>query len=221
MLGRTRSSWLVPGALAALLFLSPSTLEAQACLGFDGSGFAAGTAAVRREWSESHTGIGAAGGLKLGPVVATGRFLQFSVDRYDESSRFQDLRANVALQLPISRLSLCPVVTVGTEPLANRDFLTLPDRSKPVYGGGLAVGNRFGTPGSNLTIIPSLLFTVEKRRIDELIEGDIVIESGEVSGVLRGGVTVEVGRAFIRPYVALTTIDNSYMFAGVMLGVKF
>ena len=221
MLGRTRSAWPVPGALAVLLLLAPSTLEAQACLGFDGGGFAAATAAARREWSESHTGIGAAAGLKRGPVVATGRFLQFSVDRYDEPSRFQDLRANLGLQLPISPLSLCPVVTVGIEPLANRDFSTLPHRSKPVYGGGLALGSRFGTPGSGLTIIPSLLLTLEKRRIEELIEGDIIIESGEVSGVLRGGVTVEVGRVFVRPYVALTTVDNSYLFAGAMLGVKF
>ena len=221
MIGRTWRTRLFLGAVAVLFFVAPSTLEAQACLGFDGDGFAAFTAAVRREWSESHTGIGGAAGLKLGPVVATGRFLQFSVDRYDEPSRFQDLRANFALQLPISRLSLCPVATVGTEPLANRDFSTLPDRSKLVYGSGLALGHRFGTPGSGLTIIPSVLVTVEKRRIDELIEGDIVIESGEVSGVLRGGVTLEVGRFFVRPFAALATIDNSYLIAGAMLGVKF
>ena len=59
-----------------------------------------------------------------------------------------------------------------------------------------------------MRIIPSLLPTVEKRRIHELIERDIVIESEEVSGVVRAGVKVEVGRVFVRPYAPLTTIDN-------------
>ena len=52
--------------------------------------------------------VGEEAGLKLGPVVAAARLLQFCVDRHDEPSRFQDLRANLAFQLPISRPSLRP-----------------------------------------------------------------------------------------------------------------
>ncbi|WP_419163048.1 hypothetical protein [Candidatus Palauibacter sp.] len=207
--------------LALLGATTPAVLEAQACLGFSGNGFLSASGAVWRESSDDTRGIGGAVGLDLGPVAATGRYLKFSgADEFDQEFDFADSRANFALKLPIPLLSVCPVVTVGTGGVLSRNFSDLPYKSETVYGGGVAVGQRFSAPGSGLAIIPSLIVSVENYAVDRLYD-DIVEGGREVSAVIRGGITVEIGRILVRPYAGLTTADDSYLLAGALIGISF
>ena len=200
---------------------APGALEAQACLGFSGSGFLSGSGAVWRESSEDVRGLGGAAGLDLGPVAATAHYLKFSrADEFDEEFDFEDARASVALKLPLPVLSICPIATVGIGGILSRNFADLPDRSDTVYGVGVAAGQRFGAPGSGLAIIPSVTVSIENYSVDRLYD-DIVERAREASAVIRGGVTAEIGSIHVRPYVAFTTADDSYLIAGVLLGITF
>ena len=211
-----RLAWLVL-PLAAV----PAALEAQACLGFGGSGFLSGSGAVWRESSEDVRGLGGAAGFDLGPVAATGRYLKFSgADEFDQEFEFEDARASVALELPLPVLSVCPVATVGIGGVLSKNSNDLPDRSETVYGVGVAVGQRFGAPGSGLAIIPSVTVSIENYSVDRLYD-DIVEGAREASAVIRGGVTAEIGSIHVRPYVAFTTAEDSYLIAGAQLGVTF
>lgn len=211
-----RLVWLIVPAIAA-----PTALAAQACLGFSGSGFLGGSGAVWRESAEDVRGLGGAAGLDLGPVAATGHYLKFSgADEFDQEFDFEDARATIALKLPIPVLALCPVVTVGTGGVLSRNFNDLPYESDTVYGAGAAVGQRFGAPGSGLAIIPSLIVSVENYSVDRLYD-DIVEGAREVSAVVRGGVTIEIGSLYVRPHAVFTTADDSYVLGGVLLGVTF
>ncbi len=211
-----RFVWLVLPLAAA-----PAALEAQACLGFSGSGFLSGSGAVWRESSEDVRGLGGAAGFDLGPVAATGHYLKFSrADEFDQEFDFEDARASVALKLPLPVLSVCPVATVGIGGVLWRNANDLPDRSETVYGVGVAVGQRFGAPGSGLAIIPSATVSIENYSVDRLYD-DIVEGDREVSPVIRGGVTVEIGSIHVRPYVVFTTAEDSYLIAGAQLGVTF
>ena len=207
--------------LALLGIAAPAALEAQACLGFSGSGFVSGSGAVWRESSEDVRGLGGAAGFDLGPVAATGHYLKFSgADEFDQEFDFEDARASVGLKLPLPVLSVCPLVTVGIGGVLSRNFDDLPYKSETVYGVGVAVGQRFGAPGSGLAIIPSATVSIENYSVDRLYD-DIVEGDREVSPVIRGGVTVEIGSIHIRPYVVFTTADDSYLIAGAQLGVTF
>ncbi|WP_423927236.1 hypothetical protein [Candidatus Palauibacter sp.] len=62
--------------------------------------------------------------------------------------------------------------------------------------------------------------SVENYAVDRLYD-DIVEGGREVSAVIRGGITVEIGRILVRPYAAFTTADDSYLLAGALLGVTF
>ncbi len=215
--GLRLAAWLAVGG-----FVAPVGLEAQACLGFGGDGFVAAAGAVRREWSENTTGIGAAAGLSVGPVAAAARFLKFSgADEFEQEFDFQDSRLHVALSLPPSLLSACPVVTVGFDGISSRDFSDFPYKSAVAYGVGAALGRSFSAPGSGLTVIPSLIVSVESHEVERLIEGDIVIDEREVRGVVRGGVSIEFGRLLIRPHATLNTIANGYVAGGALLGLTF
>ena len=199
----------------------PGALEAQACLGFGGSGVLSGSGAVWRESSEDVRGLGGAAGLDLGPVAATARYLKFSgADEFDEEFEFEDARASVALKLPLPVLSVCPVATVGIGGVLSRNFNDLPHESGTVYGVGVAAGQRFGAPGSGLAIIPSVAVSIENYSVDRLYD-DIVEGAREASVVIRGGVTAEIGSIHVRPYVAFTTAEDSYLIAGALLGVTF
>jgi len=207
--------------LALIGIAAPAALEAQACLGFSGSGFLSGSGAVWRESSEDVRGLGGAAGFDLGPVAATGHYLKFSgTDEFDQEFDFEDARATVALKLPLPVLSVCPVVTVGVGGVLSRNFNDLPHKSETVYGIGVAIGQRFGAPGSGLAIIPSATVSIENYSVDRLYD-DIVEGDREVSPVIRGGVTAEIGSIYVRPYVAFTTADDSYLIAGALLGVTF
>ncbi|MDE2879100.1 hypothetical protein [Candidatus Palauibacter soopunensis] len=207
--------------LALIGIAAPATLEAQACLGFSGSGFLSGSGAVWRESSEDVRGLGGAAGFDLGPVAATGHYLKFSgADEFDQEFDFEDARASVGLKLPLPVLSVCPLVTVGIGGVLSRNFNDLPDKSETVYGIGVAVGQRFGAPGSGIAIIPSATVSIENYSVDRLYD-DIVEGDREVSPVIRGGVTVEIGSIHVRPYVAFTTADDSYLIAGALLGLTF
>ncbi|WP_428276419.1 hypothetical protein [Candidatus Palauibacter sp.] len=211
-----RLAWLVL-PLAA----TPAALEAQACLGFSGSGFLSGSGAVWRESSEDVRGLGAAAGFDLGPVAATGHYLKFSgADEFDQEFDFEDARASVGLKLPLPVLSVCPLVTVGIGGVLPTNSGDLPYRSETVYGVGVAVGQRFGAPGSGLAIIPSATVSIENYSVDRLYD-DIVEGDREVSPVISGGVTVEIGSIRVRPYVRFTTAEDSYLIAGALLGVTF
>ena len=211
-----RLLWLVLPVLAA-----PTALDAQACLGFSGSGFLSGSGAVWRESSEDVRGLGGAAGLDLGPVAATGHYLKFSgADEFDQEFDFEDMRATLALKLPIPLLSVCPVVTVGTGGVLSRNFNDLPYTSEMVYGVGAAIGQRFGAPGAPVALVPSLIVSVENYEVDRLFD-DIVEGDREVSAVIRGGVTVEIGSILVRPHVVFTTADDSHVLAGVLLGLTF
>ncbi len=71
------------------------------------------------------------------------------------------------------------------------------------------------------TIIPSLIVTIEIHRVERFIEDGILTRSREMDVLLRGGVTVEFGRLFVRPYVALIAVDNGWLTAGARFGLRF
>ena len=199
----------------------PSPLQAQTCLGFSGQGFLGASGAVRREWSENTTGIGGTGGLRVGPVAATAHYLAFSdVDKFDQDFDFQSVRATFAYEFHMQPLSLCPVLTLGSEGVSSRDFSSFPYRSEPFYGSGLAVGHRLTAPDFGVTIIASLTASIERHVVERLIEGDILIRVREARGLLDGGVTAAFGRLFVRPY-ALIVADHGWMTGGVRLGLTF
>jgi len=197
-------------------------LEAQTCLGFSGAGFVGASGAIRSEWSNTTTGFGGSAGLKIGRVAAVTSYLRFSgVDEFDQEFAFQNIRAAVGYEAITSSLSLCPVVTFGSEGVSSRDFRSIPFRADPFLGGGLALGRRFTLPDSGPAIIPSLIVTTESHNVERIIEGDILTRSRETDVLLRGGVTVEFGRLFVRPYVALIAVDNGWLTAGARFGVRF
>ncbi|MDE0102181.1 MAG: hypothetical protein OXN89_07365 [Bryobacterales bacterium] len=210
--------------LACTIFgpLTASSLEAQSCLGFSGDGFIGAAGATRREWSYTMTGFGGSGGLRIGRVGAVASYLKFSgTDEFGQTFGFQNFRATVGYEAITSSLSLCPVLTIGSEGVSSRDSRSLPYSSKPIFGGGLALGRRFSAPNSALAMIPSLIVTAEGHEVERLIEGDIQIRSRGMATVVQGGVTVEFGRVLVRPYVALVAVDNGWLRAGVRFGLTF
>lgn len=216
LLARVLVAWAVLGPLSA------PPLEAQTCLGFSGQGFLGASGAVRREWSENTTGIGGSGGLRVGQVASVGHYLKFSAaDEYDQEFDFESARVTLAYSLLTSALSLCPVLTSGLEGISSRDFSSFPYRSEPFFGGGLAVGYLFTATDSGVTIIPSLSASIESHVVERIIEGDILINKREATGLLHGGVTVEFGRLFIRPYAVLTAVENGWLTGGAIVGLRF
>ena len=216
LLARFLVAWAVLGPSSA------SPLEARTCLGFSGQGFLGASGAVRREWSENMTGVGGSGGLRIGRVAAAGRYLRFSgADRYDQEFDFERARVTLAYELPMSSLSLCPTLSTGLEGVSPRDFSSFPYRSKPFFGGGLAVGHAFTATDSGVTIIPSLGASIESHVVERIIEGDISINQRETNVLLHGGLTVESGRLFFRPYAALIAVENGWLTGGATLGLRF
>lgn len=208
------SSVLVPAAT--------SPLAAQTCLGFTGNGFVGASAASRSEWSNTITGFGGTGGLKIGRVAAMASYLRFSgADEFDQEFEFQNVRATVAYEAITSSLSLCPVATFGSEGVTSRDFRSIPYFADPFLGGGLALGRRYTLAGSGPAVIPSLIVTAESHRFERIIEGDIVVGRRGIDVLLRGGVSLEFGRFFVRPYVALVAADNGWLTAGARFGLIF
>ena len=211
------SLWLAVTALAA-----PAGLEAQACLGFGGDGFVGGAGGVRLEWSENTRGIGAAAGLHVGPLSARARFLKFSgADEFGQEFHFEDSRLHLALNLPSSLLAACPVLTVGIDGISSRDFSDLPYKSAAMYGVGAALGRLFTAPGRGASVIGSVIVSVESHEVERLIEGDILIGEREVRGVVRGGVSVEVGRLLLRPHATFNMIADGYVIGGALLALRF
>lgn len=197
-------------------------LEAQTCLGFSGTGFVGASGAIRREWSHTATGWGGSAGVKMGRVAAVTSYLRFSgADQFDQEFEFHNIRATVAYEAITSSLSLCPVGTFGSEGVSSRDFRSIPYRADPFVGGGVALGRRFASSDSGPAVIPSLIVTAESHRVERIIEGDILTRSREMDVLLRGGVTVEFGRLFVRPYVALIAVDNGWLTAGARFGLRF
>ena len=208
------SSVLVPAATCPL--------EAQTCLGFSGTGFVGASGAIRSEWSHTMTGFGGSGGFKIGRVAAVGSYLRFSgADQFDQEFEFQNVRATVAYEAITSSLSLCPVATFGSEGVSSRDFRSIPHRADPFLGGGLALGRRFTLADSGTAVIPSLIVTSESHSVERIIEGDIVIRNREMDVLVRGGVTFEFGRFFVRPYVALVAAENGWLTGGARFGLRF
>ena len=214
---RQRAAALLPvRLLLACTILGPltaSSLEAQSCLGFSGNGFVGASGATRREWSYTMTGFGGSGGLRIGRVAALASYLKFSgTDEFGQTFGFQNVRATVGYEAIARSLSLCPVVTIGSEGVSSTNYRSLPYSAEPIFGGGLALGRRFSGPNSGLAIVPSLIITAESHAFERLIEGDIQTSSRGTATVMRGGVTVEFGRVLVRPYVALVAVDNGWRF---------
>lgn len=209
-------------AWAALGWVIPSHLEAQTCLGFSGQGFLGASGAVRSEWSYNMTGVGAVGGVSWGRLAATGHYLKFSgTDEFDQDSDFESARATLGYEFSKRSLSLCPVLTSGREGVSSREFSSIPYKSGAFFGGGLAVGHRFGAADSGVTIIPSLSIGIENHVVTRIIEGDILIDERGTSARLHGGVTVEFGRLFVRPYAALIAVENGWLTGGARFGLAF
>ena len=216
LLARLLAAWVVLGPSSA------SPLEARTCLGFSGQGFLGASGAVRREWSGNMTGVGGSGGVRVGRVAAAGHYLKFSgADGYDQEFGFERARVTLAYELPTSSLSLCPTLSTGVEGVSSRDFSSFPYRSKPFFGGGLAVGHPFTATGSGVTLVPSLAASFESHVIERIIEGDISINERATTVVLHGGLTVESGRLFVRPYAAFLAVENGWLIGGATLGLRF
>lgn len=210
--------------LLASSVLGPAAtgLEAQTCLGFSGTGFVGASGAIRREWSHTMTGFGGSAGVKMGRVAVVTSYLRFSgADDFDQEFEFHNVRATVAYEAITSSLSLCPVGTFGSEGVSSREFRSIPYRADPFVGGGVALGRRFASPDSGPAVIPSLVVSAESHRVERIIEGDILTRSREMDVLLRGGVTVEFGRLFVRPYVALIAVGNGWLTAGARFGLRF
>ena len=202
--------------------MTASPLAAQSCLGFSGDGFVGASGATRREWSYTTTGFGGSAGLKIGRLAAVGSYLKFSgTDEFDQEFDFQNLRAAVAYEAITTSLSLCPVLTLGSEGVSSRGFPSIPYRAAPFFGGGLALGRRFIVPDSGLGLVPSVIVTTESHNVERIIEGDIATRSREASALLRGGVTVDLGWLFVRPLVALIAVDNGWLAGGARFGLRF
>ena len=135
--------------------------------------------------------------------------------------RLSEPSGAVAYEAVTSSLSLCPVLTLGSEGVSSRGFSSIPYRAAPFFGGGLALGRRFIATDSGIALIPSLIVTTESHSVERIIEGDIATRSREANALLRGGVTVEFGRLFVRPFVALMAVDNGWLTGGVRFGVRF
>lgn len=215
-LPRLLSAWVALGPLAA------SPLEAQTCLGFSGQGYLGASGAVTGLWAQDITGIGGAGGFRVGPVIATGEYLKFSgADKYDQEFDFTSARVALGVPLHTPSLSICPMITSGLEGVWSRDTSDFPYRSKPAYGAGLAVGRQVTGPDARVTIITSLAATMESHVVERIIEGDILINERETSALFRAGVTVEFGRVFVRPYTAVVLVRNGWRAGGVRFGLRF
>lgn len=177
--------------------LARSSLEALTCLGFSGDGFLGASGSVRREWSHT-TGFGRSAGVKIGRLAAIGSYPKLAgADQFDQESGFQDVRATVAYQAITSPPSLSPLLALGSEGVFSRGFRSIPHRSEPFFGGGVALGRRFTVPDSGLAFVPSEIVTTESHSVERVIEGDIAIRSRETNVLLRGGVTMEFCRLFV------------------------
>ena len=209
-------------ACTILGWLTASSLEAQSCLGFSGNGLVGASEATRREWSYTTTGFGGSGGLRIGRVATIASYLKFSgTDEFGQTFGFQNVRATGGYETIRASLSLRPVLTIGSEGVSSTDSRSPPYSAEPRLGGGLALGRRFGGSDSGVAIVPSRIVTAKSHAVERLIEGDIQTGSRGMATVLRGGVTVEVGRVLVRPCVALTAVDNGWLTAGVRFGVTF
>lgn len=215
-LGRLLLPWVALGPWAA------SSLEAQICLGFTGQGYLGASRAVTGLWAQDVSGIGGAGGFRVGPVIATSELLKFSgADKYDQEFDFTSARVALGVPLPTPSPSICAVLTSGLEGVWSRDTSDFPYKSKPAYGAGLAVGRRVTGPDAPVTIITSLTATMESHVVERIIEGDISINERETSALFRAGATVEFGRVFVRPYAAVVLVRNGWRSGGVRSGLRF
>ena len=83
------------------------------------------------------------------------------------------------------------------------------------------MGYPFTVTDSAVTIIPSLSASIESHVVERIIEGDISLRERETNALLHGGVTVEFGRLFVRPYAALIAVENGWLRGGATVGVRF
>ena len=216
MFVRLLLAWAVSASVAA------SSLKAQTCLGFSGDGCLGGSGSVRREWSHTATEFGGSAGLKIGRLAALGSYLKLAgADQFDQEFAFQHVRATVAYEAITSPFSPCPVLALGSEVVSSRGSPSIPHRSEPFFGGGVALGRRFTVSDSGLSFIPSLIVTTESHNVERIIEGDIAAIGRETNALLRGGVTMEFGKLFVRRFVALIAVDNGWLAAGVRFGLRF
>lgn len=167
-------------------------------------------------------GVGGSDGFKIGRVAAVGSYLRFSgAHEFDQELEFQNVRATLAYEAITSSLSLRTGGTFGSEGVSSRDFRSIRYRADHFFGGGLALGRRFTFSDTGPAVIPSLVVTTESRSVERIIEGDILIRSRETDALLRGGVTLEFGRWFVRPYVALIAADNGWLTGGARFRLRF
>ncbi len=63
--------------------------------------------------------------------------------------------------------------------------------------------------------------SIESHVVERIIEGDISINERAMTVLLHGGVTVESGRLFVRPYAAFLAVGNGWLTGGATLGLRF
>ena len=194
--------------------------QAQTCLGFSQGRFISAVGAVRSEWSEDLTGLGATIGYSGGRLAWTMRVLNFrNADGFDQRSNVWTTRFTFGVELPTSALSLCPVAIWGREGVSSRDFASVPTYNARTFGGGLAVGRRFTLRDAGLAIVPSVVASIESLPVERIGEGDNRVGAREATGVVQGGVTLEFGKLYLRPYASFIAADNGWVTGGALLGV--
>ncbi|MGH7541742.1 MAG: hypothetical protein ACRELC_12155 [Gemmatimonadota bacterium] len=214
---RTMSA--VIAALCAVA-LGARDVAAQACLGngaLDGQGYLSGRASFTDgAWAPG----GSLGYNAPGPITVEAGVDHTLFDNVDIATTA--VSGALAVEIPNLSVSICPTVGVAYQWLSNEGELEGlgVDADGVVVGGGLVLGGRIESPGSDFAFIPRASANVVHNRATFSAGGESVTGS-DTYGVFGGGVTLAVGNFFFGPSASISTLDGADPVFGAQLGVAF
>lgn len=215
------ASTLMGLAMVGSVLLTPSEVEAQACLGspaLPGEFTMGGTVSL----ADGMTGYGATASANLdGPISVGGSAGIHDLDNVD--SNVTVLSGRVAYELPVEDFSACPFGGVG--------YATWSDSFQGVSGNlselslplGMGVGIRVGEEDS-MALIPSAEAGLVYFRLSGSIsDGVDRIEdsTSETEFFVGGGATLQMGHFYGRAGVSKTTLDGSDAVVNLGFGLVF
>lgn len=217
---RLRNAWPTTALAFASLAGLASEARAQACLGFGAAGgqaFVVGRVAVE---ADAWTPGGTLGYNAAGAVSVAGTFDHTLID--DTALAFRTVTVALAVELPGDGVSICAVGFSGYEWLLNANPLLELEMSQDgfVFGGGLAIGNRFEGEGAAFAFVPRAAAGIVHTRAG-LQNLGAPAAGGQTFGRFEAGLTVVRGRIFVGPSVRIDTLAGSdAVFTGA-LGIAF